>query len=98
MRPNCATAALCQCCRSIGWLIRAKRTADILIEAKALLGHGNYPPLVNHLESHELTHLKLEPEARKVGKNLFFATKKADAYRDSAQRNWKEKLVVRWAS
>jgi tetratricopeptide (TPR) repeat protein len=32
------------------------------------------PPLVNHLESHELTHLKLESEARKVGKNLFFAT------------------------
>ena len=31
------------------------------------------PPLVNHLESHELTHLKLESEARKVGKNLFFA-------------------------
>jgi tetratricopeptide (TPR) repeat protein len=35
----------------------------------------NYPPpLVNHLESHELTHLKLESEARKAGKNLFFAT------------------------
>ena len=32
------------------------------------------PPLVSHLESHELTHLKLESEARKVGKNLFFAT------------------------
>jgi tetratricopeptide (TPR) repeat protein len=32
------------------------------------------PPLVNHLQSHELTHLKLESEARKAGKNLFFAT------------------------
>jgi hypothetical protein len=32
------------------------------------------PPLVSHLESHELTHLKLESEARKVGRNLFFAT------------------------
>ena len=32
------------------------------------------PPLVAHLESHELTHLKLESEARKAGKNLFFAT------------------------
>lgn len=32
------------------------------------------PPLVCHLEVHELTHLKLESEARKVGKNLFFAT------------------------
>jgi len=29
--------------------------------------------LVNHLESHELTHLKLESLARKVGKNLFYA-------------------------
>src|SRR5207253_1606144 len=35
---------------------------------------GLPPPLVSHLESHELTHLKLESEARKVGKNLFFAT------------------------
>jgi tetratricopeptide (TPR) repeat protein len=32
------------------------------------------PPLACHLECHELTHLKLESEARKVGKNLFFAT------------------------
>ena len=32
------------------------------------------PPLVSHLESHELTHLKLESGARKAGKNLFFAT------------------------
>lgn len=32
------------------------------------------PPLVCHLETHELTHLKLESEARRVGKNLFFAT------------------------
>ncbi len=32
------------------------------------------PPLVSHLECHELTHLKLESEARKAGKNLFFAT------------------------
>ena len=35
---------------------------------------GYPPPLVSHLESHELTHLKLESEARKAGKNLFFAT------------------------
>ncbi len=35
---------------------------------------GLPPPLVCHLESHELTHLKLESEARKAGKNLFFAT------------------------
>lgn len=34
-----------------------------------------YPPhLLSHLEAHELTHLKMESEARKVGKNLFFAT------------------------
>ncbi len=32
------------------------------------------PPLVSHLESHELTHLKLESEARKAAKNLFFST------------------------
>ncbi len=32
------------------------------------------PPLVSHLECHELTHLKLESEARKAGRNLFFAT------------------------
>jgi hypothetical protein len=32
------------------------------------------PPLVNHLESRELSHLKLESEARKAGENLFFAT------------------------
>jgi hypothetical protein len=32
------------------------------------------PPVVSHLECHELTHLKLESEARKAGKNLFFAT------------------------
>lgn len=31
------------------------------------------PPLALHLQSHELTHLKLESEARKAGKNLFFA-------------------------
>lgn len=36
---------------------------------------AKYPaPLVCHLESHELTHLKLESEARKIGKNKFFAT------------------------
>jgi len=32
------------------------------------------PPLVSHLESHDLTHLRLESEARKAGKNLFLAT------------------------
>ena len=30
--------------------------------------------LLSHLEAHELTHLKMESEARSVGKNLFFAT------------------------
>src|SRR5438876_10866237 len=32
------------------------------------------PELLAHLEAHELTHLKLESEARQEGKNLFFAT------------------------
>ncbi|MGI8602525.1 MAG: tetratricopeptide repeat protein [Verrucomicrobiales bacterium] len=35
---------------------------------------GYDPDLLCHLEAHELTHLKLESEARKIGKNLFFAT------------------------
>ncbi len=35
---------------------------------------GYAPELLCHLEAHELTHLKMESEARKVGKNLFFAT------------------------
>lgn len=35
---------------------------------------GYDPELLCHLEAHELTHLKMESEARKVGKNLFFAT------------------------
>src|SRR5438876_10012321 len=35
---------------------------------------GYDPELLAHLEAHELTHLKLESEARKNGKNLFFAT------------------------
>ena len=35
---------------------------------------GYDPELLAHLEAHELTHLKLESEARKSGKNLFFAT------------------------
>jgi Tfp pilus assembly protein PilF len=36
---------------------------------------ASYPlPLVSHLESYEFTHLKLESEARKAGKNLFFTT------------------------
>ena len=46
----------------------------------------NYPPpLVSHLESHELTHLKLEVEARKAGKNLFFTT--TAATRETAIRS-----------
>jgi hypothetical protein len=32
------------------------------------------PPLVTHLESHNLTRLKLESEVRKAWGNLFFAT------------------------
>jgi tetratricopeptide (TPR) repeat protein len=44
------------------------------------------PPLVSHLESHELTHLKLEAEARKVGKNLFFTTTARS--RDTAIRSF----------
>lgn len=35
---------------------------------------GYAPELICHLEAHELTHLKLECEARKVDKNLFFTT------------------------
>src|SRR5437762_9698184 len=35
---------------------------------------GDDPELLAHLEAHELTHLKLDSEARKSGKNLFFAT------------------------
>src|SRR5437762_9190379 len=35
---------------------------------------GYDPELLAHLEAHELTHLKLESESRKNGKNLFFAT------------------------
>ena len=35
---------------------------------------GYDPDLLAHLEAHELTHLKLESEARKNGKNVFFAT------------------------
>jgi tetratricopeptide (TPR) repeat protein len=35
---------------------------------------GYDPELLAHLEAHELTHLKLESEARQRGKNLFFAT------------------------
>jgi tetratricopeptide (TPR) repeat protein len=35
---------------------------------------GYSPVLLSHLEAHELTHLKLETEARNVGKNLYFAT------------------------
>ena len=35
----------------------------------------SYPPhLLTHLTAHELTHLRLEFEARKVGKNRFFTT------------------------
>jgi tetratricopeptide (TPR) repeat protein len=35
---------------------------------------GYDPELLAHLEAHELTHLKLESEARRSGKNLFFST------------------------
>ena len=35
---------------------------------------GFAPELLSHLETHELTHLKMESEARQVGKNLFFTT------------------------
>src|SRR6058998_2183711 len=35
---------------------------------------GYDPELLAHLEAHELTHLKLESEARQKSKNLFFAT------------------------
>jgi tetratricopeptide (TPR) repeat protein len=35
----------------------------------------SYPPhLLTHLMAHELTHLRLESEARKIGKNRFFTT------------------------
>jgi tetratricopeptide (TPR) repeat protein len=45
---------------------------------------GYAPELLAHLEAHELTHLKMESEARKVGKNLFFAT--TAATRETALR------------
>ncbi len=35
---------------------------------------GFSPELLAHLEAHELTHLKMESDARKDGKNQFFAT------------------------
>jgi tetratricopeptide (TPR) repeat protein len=35
---------------------------------------GYDPELLAHLEAHELTHLKLESDARQKAKNLFFAT------------------------
>ena len=35
---------------------------------------GYDPELLEHLEAHELTHLKLESEARELGRNRFFAT------------------------
>lgn len=35
---------------------------------------GYSPELLAHLQAHELTHLKMESEARKVGKNQFFGT------------------------
>jgi hypothetical protein len=45
---------------------------------KDLLGiktrRGYDPELLGHLEAHELTHLKLESEARERGRNQFFAT------------------------
>jgi hypothetical protein len=35
----------------------------------------SYPPhLLTHLTAHELTHLRLESQARKIGKNRFFTT------------------------
>ena len=39
-----------------------------------LTRRGYAPELLCHLEAHELTHLKLEAEARQAGKNLFFVT------------------------
>lgn len=44
------------------------------------------PPLVAHIQSHELTHLKLEAEARSAGKNLFFTTTARS--RDTAIRSF----------
>jgi Tfp pilus assembly protein PilF len=58
---------------------------------------ASYPPhLTTHLESHELTHLKMEAEARQKGKNRFFAsspTTRETALRSvgSDSRRW-EKL------
>ena len=51
------------------------------------------PPLVAHLECHELTHLKLESVARKAGKNLFFTT--TAATREKAIRSI-ENDIRRW--
>lgn len=38
---------------------------------------GYAPELLCHLEAHELTHLKMEAEARKAGRNKFFSTTRA---------------------
>jgi Flp pilus assembly protein TadD len=42
---------------------------------------GYDPLLLTHLESHELTHLRMESEARAVGRNKFFSTTLADRER-----------------
>lgn len=42
---------------------------------------GYDPLLLTHLESHELTHLRMESQARAVGRNKFFSTTLADRER-----------------
>jgi len=42
---------------------------------------GYDPQLLTHLESHELTHLRMESRARALGRNKFFSTNKADRER-----------------
>lgn len=57
---------------------------------------ASYPPkLSSHLECHELTHLKMEAEARQVGKNLFFSSSPATREKSmsavgSEFRRWKK--------
>lgn len=57
---------------------------------------ASYPQnLSSHLECHELTHLKMEAEARQVGKNLFFSSSPATRERSfgavgSEFRRWKK--------
>jgi len=51
----------------------------------ALRRRGHDPLLLLHLEAHELTHLRMETEARKIGRNRFFSTR--PEHREEAMRS-----------